>query len=133
MRKILIGFLFLSLSYSAYAQVNLAKIGLLKRFVNEENWDGAVAVGSNLLIQNNTDIEAMYYTAIAHMNADRPNYAEALSLLQRMEGNPKLSKYKEYFFWLGRAQLGTSNAKAALESFQAYQNALGGKKVNNRI
>lgn len=133
MRKILIGFLLLSLSYSAYAQVNLAKIGLLKRFVNEENWDGAVTVGSNLLIQNNADIEAMYYTAIAHINADRPNYAEALSLLQRMEGNPKLSKYKEYLFWLGRAQLGTHNAKAALQSFQAYQNALGGKKVNNRI
>lgn len=109
----------------------MAKAGLLKRFINEENWDGATLVGSQLLKINNQDMEALYYSGIAFVSADRPNPEEAFSLFKRMEGNAKLPKYKEYKFWVGRALLGSLKPIEALESFEAYKSELGGKNPSN--
>lgn len=133
MKRILVGIVCFTLSLSAFSQANLAKIGLLKRFVTEENWDGAIMVGSQLLKIDKQDVEALYYTGIAYVSADRPNPEEALSLFKRMEGNPKLSKYKDYKFWIGRAYLGSLKAKEAQESFTSYKNDLNGKKPNSYL
>lgn len=130
MKKFLVAFFCLALLPSAFSQANLAKIGLLKRFVSEENWDGAIMVGTQLLKMNNQDYEALYYTSIAYISADRPNPEEALTLLTRMESDPKLSKYKDYKFWVGRAQLGSMQPEKALESFESFKTELNGKKPN---
>lgn len=127
MKRLLILSLTLAISGSAAAQSNVAKIGLLKRFVTEENWDGAVSVGEKLLTINSKDPAATYYTAIAFVNTNRP--ADALRLLKSLEGNEKLKSFKDYTFWMGRAALANAKPQDAVSSFEAYKTQLKGKKA----
>jgi len=106
---------------------NVAKIGLLKRFVIEENWDGAVSVGEKLLNVNSKDAPAAYYTSIAFINTNRPQ--DAMRLLKGLEGYEKLKSFKEYTFWVGRASLASSRPDEALASFELYKSSLKGKKA----
>lgn len=126
MKRLLILSLTLLLAAVAHTQ-NIAKIGLLKRFVTEENWEGAVSVGEKLLMADSKDPAANYYTAIALVNTNRAG--EALKRLKDLEGYEKLKSFKEYTFWVGRASLANARPQEALAAFEAYQAQLKGKKA----
>ncbi|MCG9911938.1 MAG: carboxypeptidase-like regulatory domain-containing protein [Flavobacteriales bacterium] len=97
-----------------------------KRFLQEENWEGAASAAEKILSQNPSHPDANYMGAMGHINAK--NYNRGFELISNAAA-AKNKKHKDIDFWMGRAFMGIQNVDSALFYMNRYKSK-GGKRPN---
>lgn len=95
----------------------------VKRFLTEENWEGAAFAADKILTGKPANSTFNYYGGIANINAK--NYKLGFEQI-RTAASDQLEKFKDIDFWRGRAFLGIQEPDSALAYFNKYK-AGGGK------
>lgn len=99
----------------------------VKRYLQEENWQGAAFAAEAVLTKEPNNSSFNYYAGIANLNAK--NYKLGYDQIQTAAAD-QLEKFKDIEFWKGRAFMGIQNVDSALFYFKKYQ-AAGGKNPLN--
>ena len=94
-----------------------------KRYLTEENWEGAAFAATKVLVVNPDHPQIAFYGAIGNINAK--NYAAGLDLLNRIQP-ASAKKLKDLSFWKGRAFMGLNFPDSALTYLSRYKKS-GGK------
>lgn len=99
----------------------------VKRYLSEENWEGAAFAADKILTGSPNNSTFNYYGGIANLNAK--NYKLGFEQI-RTAAADQLEKFKDIDFWRGRSFMGIQNADSALFYFKKYKEG-GGKSPAN--
>lgn len=106
---------------------NFLAMEQVKRYLQEENWQGAAFAAEAVLTKEPNNSSFNYYAGMANLNAK--NYKLGYDQIQTAAAD-QLEKFKDIDFWKGRAFMGIQNVDSALFYFKQYQ-AGGGKNPAN--
>lgn len=99
----------------------------VKRYLQEENWQGAAFAAEAVLTAKPTHSAFNYYAGIGNLNAK--NYKLGFEQMKTAAAD-QLEKFKDIDFWMGRAYMGIQNVDSALAYFRKAQ-AAGSKSPAN--
>lgn len=106
---------------------NFLAMEQVKRYLQEENWQGAAFAAEAVLTKEPNNSAFNYHAGIANLNAK--NYQLGYEQIQTAAAD-QLEKFKDIDFWKGRAFMGIQNVDSALFYFNKYKSE-GGKNPLN--